>query len=82
MNKDLPEFFRNLDVYITLHIRGLPLITHAPIGGGGGVKPPIHLRITCKKKKGGGVQKACKNAYVINVSPLSAEKSYKKKKSD
>ena len=36
-------------------IRGLPLITYAPIGGGGGqASYTFLLRTTCKKKGGGG----------------------------
>ena len=42
---------------------------YAPRGRGVQVSYTFLLRITCKKKKGGGgeeVQIACKNAYVIN----------------
>ena len=52
--------------------RGLPLITYAPRGRGGGqASYTFLLRITCKKKKkgGGAVQIACKIAYVINGRP-------------
>ena len=53
--------------------RGLPLITSSPRGRGWGQAfCTFPLRITCKKKKGGGVegvQKACKIAYVINGRP-------------
>ena len=40
------------------------------MGGGGQASYTFSLRITYKKG-GGGVQKACKNAYVINGRPLS-----------
>ena len=57
-------------------IRGLPLITYAPRGRGGGrASYTFLLRITCKKG-GEGVQKACKNAYVINGRPLISEPSF------
>ena len=52
--------------------RGLPLITYAPRGREGQVSYTFLLRITCKKKRGGGVQVACKNAYVINGRPQTA----------
>ena len=35
-------------------IRGLPLITYAPRGRGGGVKPPIHFYCVLHAKRGGG----------------------------
>ena len=41
---------------IIIILRGLPLITYAPRGGGGGSKPPMHFHST--------------NAYVINGRPL------------
>ena len=51
--------------------RGLPLITYAPRGLGGS-KPPIHFHCVLHAKRGGGVQIACKNAYVINGRPHTA----------
>ena len=39
-------------------------------GGGGGLASyRFLLRITCKKGEPEGVQKSCKNAYVINGRP-------------
>ena len=35
-------------------VRGLPLITYAPRGGGGGVKSPIHFHCVLHAKRGGG----------------------------
>ena len=42
-------------------------------GGGGGFKPPIHFHcvLHAKRGRGGGVQKACKIAYVLNGRPHS-----------
>ena len=37
-----------------VHLRGLPLITYAPRGRGGGVKPPIHFYCVLHAKVGGG----------------------------
>ena len=51
-------------------IWGLPLITYAPRGGGGGSKPPIHFHCVLHAKRGEGVQIAFKHAYVINGRPL------------
>ena len=54
-----------------LYYRGLPLITYAPRGRGGGDQASYTflLRITCKKRGGGGFQIACKIAYIINGRP-------------
>ena len=52
-------------------VGGLPLITYAPRGRGG-VKPPIHFYCLLHAKRG-GVQKACKNAYVIKRRPLGRQ---------
>ena len=35
-------------------VRGLPFITYAPRGGGGGSKPPIHFHCVLHAKRGGG----------------------------
>ena len=49
---------------------GLPLHTH--LGGGGGVKSPVHFHFLLHAKKGGeGVQIASKIAYVLNGRPQS-----------
>ena len=49
--------------------RGLPLITYAPWGEGGG-QSLLYISIAYYMQKGGeGVQIACKNAYVINGRP-------------
>ena len=48
----------------------LPLITYATRGRAAGqTSYTFPLHITCKKKKGGGIQIACKIAYVINGRP-------------
>ena len=75
------EMYRRLDsppplplgAYV-INGRGRPLITYAPRGRG--VKSPIHFHCVLHAKRGGGegVQKAGKNAYVINGmhrSPLT-----------
>ena len=49
--------------------RGLPFSTYAPRGGGEGFKPPIHFHCVLHAKRGRGVQKACKTAYVLNGRP-------------
>ena len=50
---------------------GLPLITYAPRGRGGQTSYTFPLRSTCKNGGGGGgVQIACKIAYIINGMPL------------
>ena len=62
-------------IFRFLPILGLPLITYAPRERGGG-SSLLYISIAYymqKKKRGGGsVQIACKNAYVINGRPLSA----------
>ena len=40
------------------------------LGGGGGVKSPIHFHCVLHAKKGEGVQIACKIAYILNGRPL------------
>ena len=56
------------DTMVTL--RGLPLITYALRGGGGGSSLP-YISIAYYMQKGGeGVQIACKIAYVLNGRPL------------
>ena len=51
------------------YCRGLPLITYAPRERGGG-SSLLYISITYYMQKGGeGVQKACKNVYVINGRP-------------
>ena len=35
----------------------------------GGLRPPIHLHCVLHAKRGGGVQIACKTAYVLNGRP-------------
>ena len=40
------------EVYIKT--TGLPLITYAPMGRGGGVKRPIHFHCVLHAKRGGG----------------------------
>ena len=53
-----------------LHLGAFHLVrTH--LGGVGGVKPPIHFHCVLHAKGGGGVQKACKIAYVLNGRPPS-----------
>ena len=37
--------------------------------GGGGVKPFIHFHCVLHEKRGSGVKKTCKIAYVINGRP-------------
>ena len=63
---------------MTFDLRGLPLITYAPRGRGGGeVKPPIHFYCVLHAKWGGeGVQIACKIVYVINGRPLTLFKNF------
>ena len=75
LQNDIYENFqkRIFKKHICLY-RGLPLITYAPRGRGGGqASYTFLLSISCKKKKkgaGGGGLKASKNAYVINGRPL------------
>ena len=40
------------------------------LGGVGGFKPPIHFHCVLHAKRGRGVQKAFKIAYVLNGRPL------------
>ena len=44
---------------------------HRGGGGGEGFKPPIHFHcvLHAKRGRGGGVQKACKIAYILNGRP-------------
>ena len=42
---------------------------YTPRGRGDQISYTFLLRITCKKKRGDGVQKACKIAYVLNGRP-------------
>ena len=67
---------------LTKSVWGLQLITsHLGEGRGGGVgdKHPIHFYWVLHAKRGGGsgVQKACKNVYVINGRPLCHAKQCK-----
>ena len=48
--------------------RDLPFSMYAPRGVGG-FKPPIHFHCVLHAKRGRGVQKACKIAYVLNGRP-------------
>ena len=52
-------------------VRGLPLITYAPRGTGGGRSCLLCISIAYYLEKGGeGVQIACRNPYVIDGRPL------------
>ena len=56
-----------------MYLRGLPLITYAPRGRGGGGSY-IYIEYYMQKGGGGereGVQIACQIAYVINGRPLT-----------
>ena len=55
---------------LLINLWGLPLITYASRGtGGGGVKPPIHFYCVLHAQRGGGkgVQIACKIARSLNL---------------
>ena len=53
-----------------MRARGLPLITYASGGrGGGGVKSLIHFYCVLHAERGLGGRIACKDAYVINGRP-------------
>ena len=53
-----------------MFLRGLPLIKYAPREGGGGGSSLLYISIVYYMQKGGGVQIACKMAYVIDGRPL------------
>ena len=57
-----------------IKVRGLPLSTYAPRGGG--VTSLLYISIAYYMQKGGeGVQIACKIAYVLNGRPLNRKKT-------
>ena len=53
----------------TLKVRGLPLITYTPRGRGEGSSLLYIFIAYYMQKGGGGVQIACKIAYILNGYP-------------
>ena len=74
-------FYRFFVVVVVVRkyaFRGLPLITYAPRGRGvGSSLLVLCVSIAYYMQKGGGVQIACKIAYVINGRPLRGDKLQK-----
>ena len=61
-----------LQTHIVAFAKGVFHLVHTHLGGGGGVKSPIHFHCVLheeKRKGGGGVQIASKITYVLNERP-------------